>query len=158
VKFEPEKKTFISRHIVPTTNTDTLAPSLYQWVETRSLEVFWLSSRPLLHLVGHHQRLSNVLERISRPSCEQLYATNTSHREHITFLYEYNLAHKKTHKRKVLFSSILLKHGRHLDSWNQPRNMRIRVCYLEVLFWKKNSCIYENGLGNGHPAPCSTFL
>jgi hypothetical protein len=40
-------------------------------------------------LVGHHMRLSNVIERISRPSCEPLYATNTSHRKQETFLYEY---------------------------------------------------------------------
>jgi hypothetical protein len=32
------------------TNTDTLVPSLYQCVETRSIEVFWLLSQPLSHL------------------------------------------------------------------------------------------------------------
>jgi hypothetical protein len=32
------------------TNTDTLAPSFYQCVETRSIEVFWLLSQPLPHL------------------------------------------------------------------------------------------------------------
>jgi hypothetical protein len=31
----------------------------------------------------------NVIERISRPSCEPLYATNTSQRKHGTILYEY---------------------------------------------------------------------
>jgi hypothetical protein len=31
-------------------------------------------------LVWHHLRLSNVLERMYRPSCERLYATNASHR------------------------------------------------------------------------------
>jgi hypothetical protein len=30
-------------------------------------------------LVGHRRQLSNVLERISRTSCEPLYAINTSH-------------------------------------------------------------------------------
>jgi hypothetical protein len=29
------------------TNTDTLVPSLYQCIETRSREVFWLLSQPL---------------------------------------------------------------------------------------------------------------
>jgi hypothetical protein len=42
-------------------------------------------------LVGLHQRLSNVLERISRPSCELFYATNTSRRKQETFHYEYPL-------------------------------------------------------------------
>jgi hypothetical protein len=42
-------------------------------------------------LVGHHLRLSNVLEGISQPSYEPLYATNTSHRKQETFLNEYPL-------------------------------------------------------------------
>jgi hypothetical protein len=66
------------RHLfldICSTNTDTFVPSLYQCVETRSTEVFWLWSQPLPHVVGHHLRLSNVLEGISRPSCEPSYAT-----------------------------------------------------------------------------------
>jgi hypothetical protein len=27
--------------------------------------------------------------------------------------------------------STLLKHGRHVDYWNQPLNMLMRVCYLD---------------------------
>jgi hypothetical protein len=42
-------------------------------------------------LVGHHLRLSNILERISRPSCQLLYVTNTSHHKQEIFLYEYPL-------------------------------------------------------------------
>jgi hypothetical protein len=34
------------------------------------------------------------------------------------------------HNRTQLFDSIFLKHGRHFDNWNQPLNMRMRVCYL----------------------------
>jgi hypothetical protein len=41
--------------------------------------VYGLYSQPLPHLVGHRLRFSNVLERISRRSCEPLYATNTSY-------------------------------------------------------------------------------
>jgi hypothetical protein len=43
------------------------------------------------YLVGRHLQLLNVLVRISRPSCEPLYATNTFHHEQETFLYEYPL-------------------------------------------------------------------
>jgi hypothetical protein len=64
---------------ISATDIGTLVPSLYQRVETRSIEVFRLLAQPLPHLVGQHLLLSNVLERISRPSCEPLYATNTSH-------------------------------------------------------------------------------
>jgi hypothetical protein len=43
-------------------------------------------SQPLLHL-----RLSNVLGGVSWPSCELLYATNTSHHKQETFLSGYPL-------------------------------------------------------------------
>jgi hypothetical protein len=43
-------------------------------------------------LGGHYLRLSNLLEGISRPSCEPLYATNSSHRKNRkTFFNEYPL-------------------------------------------------------------------
>jgi hypothetical protein len=35
------------------------------------------------------------------------------------------------HKITLFFGSMLLKHGRHIDYWNQPLNMRMRVCYLD---------------------------
>jgi hypothetical protein len=37
----------------------------------------------------HYLRFSNVFERISWPSCEHIYATNTSHCKLKTFIYEY---------------------------------------------------------------------
>jgi hypothetical protein len=73
------------------TDIDTLVPSLYQCVETSSMEVFTVvsaNSAPPFH----HVILLNVLERFSRPSCESLYATNTSHRKQETSLYE-NILH-----------------------------------------------------------------
>jgi uncharacterized membrane protein len=30
----------------------------------------------------------------------------------------------------LLFGSTFLKNGHHFDYWNQPLNMRMRVCYL----------------------------
>jgi hypothetical protein len=50
-------------------------------IKTRSTEVFSLLPQPLPHLIGHHLRLSNVVQRISRPSSDPLYATNTSSRK-----------------------------------------------------------------------------
>jgi hypothetical protein len=70
---------------------DTVIPPFYQCFETCSREVLWLLSQPLPHLIGHHLRLSNVLERISRPSFVPLYGTNTSHRKQEIFIYEYPL-------------------------------------------------------------------
>jgi hypothetical protein len=101
-------------------NIDTLAPSLYQCVATRSTEIFRLSSQPLPHLVGHHLRLSKVFRRISRPSCEPLYATNTSHRKQETFPNEYPLHSsllptKNVHNRTLPFNSTFVRHGRNFD-------------------------------------------
>jgi hypothetical protein len=65
-----------------------MAVMIFRFIQ---IEVFCLLSQRIPHLVGHHLRLSNVLERISRLSCEPLYATNTSHRKQGPFLYEYPL-------------------------------------------------------------------
>jgi hypothetical protein len=120
---------------ISSTNIDTLVPLLYQCVETHSIEVFWLMSQPLPHLIAYHLRLSNIFERSLRPSCELLYVTNTSHRKQKTFLYEHPLhwvlLPTKKNNRRLFYSSILLNHGRHFDYWNQPPNMRMRVCYVD---------------------------
>jgi hypothetical protein len=125
-----EKHLFLD--ISTTTNIYTLVPSLYLCVRTRSIEVFWLLSQPLPHLVGHHLRISNAVDKISRPGCEPLYATNTSHSKRETFLCEYILhwvrLPTKTHNRTTLYGTTLIKHGRHFDYWNQPLNMRMHVC------------------------------
>jgi hypothetical protein len=74
----------------------------------------------------------NVLERIYRPSCEPLYATNTFHRKQETFLYVLciqSFCPQKTHNRTLLFCVTLLKHGRHFEYWNHPLNMC--VCYSD---------------------------
>jgi hypothetical protein len=117
---------------ISSTNMDTLVPSLYQCVENRSIEVFWLLSQPLSHQIGNHPRLSKILETISRSTCERFYATNTYHRkQQMHILHIKSFCTKKTHNRTLIFSSIHLKHGRHFDYWNQLLNMRMRVCYLD---------------------------
>jgi hypothetical protein len=89
-------------------------------------------------LVGHHLRLSNVLERVPRPSCEPLYATNTSHRKQEIFLYEYQLHwiyfFFTNAQQMMLSGSTLLTHGRHFDHWNQPLHIRM-LRLLPRLSW-----------------------
>jgi hypothetical protein len=64
------------------------------------------------------------------PSCEPLYATNTSYRKQETFLYEYllhwGLLPIKMHKRTLFFVSTL-KHCRHFDYWNQNAHLLPRL-------------------------------
>jgi hypothetical protein len=47
---------------------------------------------------------------------------------------------KKTDKSTILFVSLLLKHSRHFDYWNQTLNMRIRVSYLD--YYETGLCSY----------------
>jgi hypothetical protein len=58
-----------------------------------------------------------------------------SNRKYGIFLCEYPLhwviLTQKKRTRTLFSGSTLLKHGRHFDSWNQPLNMRICVCYLD---------------------------
>jgi hypothetical protein len=127
------------------TNTDTLVPSLYQCVETSSIEVFWLLFQPIRHN-----------RNVSRSSLEPLYATDTSHRKYERFLYDY-LLHwvllpTKTHIGTLISGITPLKHGRHFDYWNQPLNMRMRICYLD--WHEAGLCCYlvihiDNLLGRG---------
>jgi hypothetical protein len=111
------------------TNIDTLVSSLCQCVETRGIEVFWLLSEPLPHPIGHHLVLSNALERISQPSCELLYATNTSHHKQETFInilcIESLCPQKHTTERcpSVVYSSSTVA--------ILTLNVRMRVCYLD---------------------------
>jgi hypothetical protein len=128
--FEFEKKKLFLR--MSSTNIDTFVLSLSQCVEIRSIEVFWLLSRPLPHL----RLYLIVISETFAIKVEPLYATNTSQHNQETFLYEYSLHQvlfpiKKTHNITLLFGYTLLMHGHHFDYWNQPLNMRICVCYLD---------------------------
>jgi hypothetical protein len=120
-----EKNIYFSTYVPPTL-TDTHVPSLYQCVETRSTEIFWLLSEPLHHLVG---------STFESPSCEPRYATNISHQKNEPFLYEYPLhwviLPTKTHYTTVFFGITLIKHGRR--SFYEPLNMSMRVCYLDYM-------------------------
>jgi hypothetical protein len=117
---------------ISSTNIDTLVPSLYRYVETRSMEVFWLLSQPLSHL-----RLNLfVISETFSTKVEPLYATNTSRNKQETFLCEYPLhwvllPTKSTDNRTLLFGNTLLTYGHHFDYWTQPLNMLMRVCYLD---------------------------
>jgi hypothetical protein len=72
---------------ISSTNIDALVPSPFQFVETRSIEFFWLLSQSLPHLRFNLFVISETFATKAEP----LYATNTSHRKQETFLYEYSL-------------------------------------------------------------------
>jgi hypothetical protein len=128
-----EKRLFLD---ISSTNIDTLVSLLYQCFETRSREVFWLLSQLLPHLVGHHLRFSNVLERITRASCEPLYTTNTSARKQKTFIYESVALSPFVLKKRTTerCSSVVLYTPQALSPFwllNQHLNMFKHVCYLD---------------------------
>jgi hypothetical protein len=63
-----------------------LFQSLYQYIETRKIEVSATSAPPFQRL--HRQR--NIFH-FSQPSCKPFYASKASRRKQETFLYEYPL-------------------------------------------------------------------
>jgi hypothetical protein len=146
VTFEHGKNIYFSTYPPPT--------SLYQCVETRSIEVFWLSTQPLPHLVGHYMRLSNVLHRISRPKCEPLYATSTSHRKQETFPYEYPLhwVILLTRKRTTeLCSSIVRPQARSPFWLLKPASEHVHARLLPRLSWSSTVLLPSHT----HYAHCS---
>jgi hypothetical protein len=99
--------------------------------ETRRVEIFWLLSQPLPHLVRHHLRLSNILERISGRSCELIYATDTSQRKQETFLYEYPFANKERTTERC--SSIVHPRARSPFLLLKPVSEHAHACQLSRL-------------------------
>jgi hypothetical protein len=77
-------------------------------------------------------------------------ATNTSHCKQEIFLMSIPciepFSPQKTHNRTLLLVSTLLKHCRLFDYWNQPLNMRIRVCCLDC--WSAPRSFKEENWGN----------
>jgi hypothetical protein len=120
---------------ISSTNIDTFAPSLYQCFETRSIEVFLLFSQSLPHLRFN----LFFLERISLPSCEPLYATNTSNCKEETFLYEYPLhwvllsTKKNNAQRNLIFGSTSSSTSTILTAGTR---LWTSACYLlSILSW-----------------------
>jgi hypothetical protein len=120
-------------------NIDTLVRSLYRRVETHNIEVFSLLSQPLPHLVGHHLRLSIVLQEFLHPVVNRFtrHTRLTVYRKHFFMnnICTETFCPRKTHNRTLFVGSVLLKYGHHFDYWNQPLNMRMRVCYLLSWSW-----------------------
>jgi hypothetical protein len=131
------KKTFISRHIL---HQNWYTCPIYQWVETRSKEVFLTvsaTSAPALQPLRQQRNLCHpVVNRFTRKTLPRV------NRKHLfvnnlfieTFFPQY------THNRTLLFSSTSLKHGRHFDYWNQPLNMSMCVCC--VYYHEGGLCCY----------------
>jgi hypothetical protein len=133
---------------VSSTNIDTLVPSLYQCVEARSIEVFWLLSQPLPHL---RFNLYVIRETFATQWWTALrYKHFSPWTGHISLWLSFALSHfahkKKRTNRTLLFGRTLLKHSRHFDSWNQPLDMRMRVfyrnCHEVGLCWRYTQKTY----------------
>jgi hypothetical protein len=71
--------------------------------------------------------LNPVVNRFTRP---KLPTVNRNH-FFMNILCIESFCLQKTHNTTLLFGGVHLKHGRNSDYWNQPLNMRMRVCYLD---------------------------
>jgi hypothetical protein len=107
---------------------DTFVPSLYQCVQTRSIEVFWLLSQPFPHLRFNLFILSETFATVVNRFMRQMLSTiNISLRIYFAIS---PFPHKK-YTTTLLFGSMILKHGCHSDYWNQLLNICMHVCYLD---------------------------
>jgi hypothetical protein len=99
---------------ISSTNINTLVPSLYQCVETRSIEVFWLLSQPL----PHFRFTLFVIRETFATKMEPLYASNTpQHKQQQFFMNIYyieSFCPQETYNKTMLFGSTF-KHVRHFD-------------------------------------------
>jgi hypothetical protein len=97
--------------------------------------VFWLLSQSLPHLRFNLFVISDtfsmfpdpVLNRFTRQILPTIAGI-------ISLWISFALrpfAHKKTHNRTLFFCNIFIKNRRHFYYWNQPLNMRMRVCFLD---------------------------
>jgi hypothetical protein len=115
VLFEPEEDTFVSRYI------DTLAPSLYQCVQTRSVDIFfWLLPQPLTHLRFNLFDISETLVTLLHPVMNHFTRQSfpTVKREYLfmnILCSKSFFPQRKTQNRTLLFVSTLLKHGSRFD-------------------------------------------
>jgi hypothetical protein len=125
-------KTCISRHIIHQHwCTSPIALPVHRNPQHTS---FWLLSQPLRHLrliirdfrTSLREFLDTVVNRFTR---QTLPTVSRKHFFTNTLCIESFLP-QKTHNRALLFGSTLHKHSRYFNYWNQPLNMRMRVCYL----------------------------
>jgi hypothetical protein len=125
-KLEKKKKAF------PDISSTNSVPSLYQCVETRSIQVFWLLSQPLPHLRFNVFVISEVFATFLGPVVNRLrdwhFSPQRGNVLWICFALS-TFAHENAHQNAA-FGITLLKYGRHFDYRNQPLNVRMRARYL----------------------------
>jgi hypothetical protein len=110
------KKTFISRHILH--QHWYACPSLYQCVETCSMEVYWLFSQTLRHSRFNLFVISETFATFLDPVVNRFtwWTLPTINKKHffMNVLCIESFCSQKTHKRNLLFGSTF-KYGRHFD-------------------------------------------
>jgi hypothetical protein len=96
---------------ISSTNTATLIPSLYQCVETRGTEVFWLLSQPLPHLRFNLFVISETSATLFDPVVNRLTRQTLPTVDRTYVFMNILCTESFSHKRMLPFGSILLKHG-----------------------------------------------
>jgi hypothetical protein len=118
---------------ISSTNIDTFIPSPYQCVRTqhRSLFFFYYCLNHFRTSISTSSSLREFLDPVVNRFMRQTLSTINRRLFIINMFCIESFCPQKSHNRMLLFSSTILKHGRHFDYWNQPLNMRMYVCYLD---------------------------
>jgi hypothetical protein len=132
-------KPFNSRHILHQHwyTCPVALPVRRNTQHTSLLTVVSATSAPPFQPLRHQRNVCPpVVTRVTR---QTLPAVNRKH-FFMNILCIESFYPQKTHSRSLLFGSTHLKYGRHFDNWNQPLNMRMRICYVECL--EAGQCCY----------------
>jgi hypothetical protein len=99
-------------------NIDTIVPSLYQCVETRSIEVFWLLSQAIPHLrfiIWDFRMCLNFSTQLWTALRQTLATVNRKHFFMNILCIESPCSQKKNAQQNALFGNTFLKQARHFD-------------------------------------------
>jgi hypothetical protein len=121
-------KTFISRHISSTNTCPIALPALKNPQYWSLLTV--ASATSVLNPSSSAKRFSRYSTQLWTTLRDKHFPPQTGNISlWISFALSH-FSHRETHNRTPLFSTTLLKRGRHFDYWNQPLNMCMRAYYL----------------------------
>jgi hypothetical protein len=128
VIFEPWRNIYFSTY--PSPKLTNLSHRFTIWSK--------LTAQTSFHCLSHSRisvsTSSSSAKRLpSRMDCFTRQTLPTVNRKHffMNILCIVFVCPQKPHNKTLLFRSTFLKHRRHFYYWNQPLNLRMRVCYLD---------------------------
>jgi hypothetical protein len=124
------EETFISRHIIHQHLyiCPIALPVPRNPQNIRLLAVFSATSGSPFQPLSHQRNVCHSV--VNRFTLQTRSSVNRKH-FFMYILFIESICPQERHNRTLVFGSIRLKHLPNFGYWNQPRNMRMRVCYVD---------------------------